>query len=191
MSTAGRMPFAACVAISLAITAAAAIVLYLMGQVLICECGYVELWHGETQSSGNSQHISDWYSLSHMIHGFLFFAVLCLLGRWLPVGVRLVLATAIEGAWEIFENTPFVINRYRESTLSLDYFGDSVLNSVTDIGFMMIGFVLAWRLPVWLSAVLVVAMELIALYAIRDNLALNILMLLHPVEAVKTWQMGG
>ena len=190
MSDGNRMPFLTYMAISLAITALAAFVLYQMGQVLICKCGYVELWHGETESSGNSQHISDWYSLSHMIHGFAFFAGLCLFARWLPVGPRLVLATMLEGAWEIFENTSFIINRYRESTLSLDYFGDSVLNSVTDIGFMIIGFVLAWRLPVWVSVVLVVAMELVALYAIRDNLTLNILMLVYPIEAVKTWQMG-
>ncbi len=191
MSTVGRMPFWAYVAISLAVTAAAAFTLHQMGQVLICKCGHVELWHSEVQSSGNSQHISDWYSLSHMIHGFLFFLGLSIFARWLSVGARLALATLVEAAWEVFENTEFVINRYRESTLSLDYFGDSVLNSVTDIGFMMIGFVLAWRLPVWLSALLVVAMELIALYAIRDNLTLNILMLVYPLEAVKTWQMGG
>lgn len=191
MSTGDRTPFPAYLAVSLITTAVVAFVLYQMGQVLICKCGTIELWHGETQSSGNSQHISDWYSLSHMIHGFLFFAGLCMFARWLAVGPRLVIATLIEGAWEIFENTPFVINRYRESTLSLDYFGDSVLNSATDIGFMIVGFVLAWRLPVWVSVVLVIAMELIALYAIRDNLTLNILMLVYPLEAVKTWQMGG
>lgn len=191
MSKVSRLPLAACVAISLAITALAAVVLSLMGQVVICKCGYVLLWSGDALSSDNSQHISDWYSLSHAIHGFLFYAGLCLVARWLPVGPRLALATLVEAAWEIFENTPFVINRYRESTLSLDYFGDSVLNSVTDIGFMMIGFFLAWRLPIWVSVVLVLAMELIALYAIRDNLTLNILMLIYPIEAVKTWQLGG
>lgn len=191
VTSATRVSLPASIAISLVLIAVTAIVLYRMGQVPICKCGYVKLWHGETQSSGNSQHISDWYSLSHIIHGVLFFAVLSPIGKWVSVGARLVLATLIEAAWEVFENTPFVINRYREATLSLDYYGDSVINSVSDIGFMMIGFVLAWRLPVWLSVALVVALELIALYAIRDNLTLNILMLLYPLEAVKTWQLGG
>jgi len=178
-------------AATLVVIVGAALILYLKGQVPICKCGYVKLWHGEPISSENSQHISDWYSLSHMIHGFLFFAVLGWVAQRMPVGLRLTLATAVEAGWEIFENSDFIINRYREATISLDYYGDSVLNSVSDIGFMVIGFFLAWRLPVWVSVTAVIAMELAAVYAIRDNLTLNIIMLVYPLDAIKVWQTGG
>ena len=173
------------------VVAVAAFVLHQMGQVTICKCGYVKLWHGEALSSENSQHIADWYTLSHVIHGFLFFMLAGWVARPAPIGLRLVLATLVEAGWEIFENTDYVINRYREVTISLDYFGDSVLNSVSDIAFMIIGFFLAWRLPVWASVATVIVFELIALYAIRDNLTLNIIMLVYPVEAIRVWQAGG
>ena len=171
-------------------TAATAIILYTMGQPLICKCGYVKLWHGAVISSENSQHLSDWYTPSHIIHGILFFGLFTLLFRKASLTVRLALSLALECAWEILENTDMVINRYREATISLDYFGDSVINSSADILAMVAGFFLAARLPVWASVGLIVLFEAVTTYLIRDGLALNILMLVWPLEAVKAWQGG-
>jgi Protein of unknown function (DUF2585) len=179
---------------ALAIIAAAALILLWMGRLPICKCGYVKLWHGAVQSAENSQHLTDWYTPSHIVHGILFYCGLWLLSRltgWrMSVGLRLVLATVIEAGWEIVENTDFIINRYRETTIALDYYGDSVVNSVADMLAMLLGFLLAWRLPVAVTVALAFALELFVGYWIRDNLTLNVIMLLYPLDAIKAWQSG-
>jgi len=166
------------------------VVLLLLGRNLICTCGTVKLWHGEVFSSENSQHIADWYSPSHFVHGTLFYGLLAWLTGRFSVGVRFNLAVLAEAGWEILENTDFIIKRYRELTVSFDYFGDSIINSVSDIGFMSAGFLLAWRVPVWVSILVAIGLELLAAFVIRDNLTLNIIMLLFPIDAIKAWQMG-
>jgi hypothetical protein len=169
---------------------ATALVLLAMGRVPICTCGTVKLWTGAVFSADNSQHISDWYTPSHVVHGLLFFALLWLVARRLPLGLRAVVAIAIEAGWEVLENSPVIIDRYRAATAALGYTGDSVLNSVFDILFMVAGFFLAARLPVWASVGLVLVLELFTGWMIRDNLTLNIIMLLWPVEAIRNWQLG-
>ncbi|MCA1661253.1 MAG: DUF2585 domain-containing protein [Novosphingobium sp.] len=206
-----------------------------MGREPICACGAIKLWHGVVQSSENSQHVADWYSFSHVIHGLLFyFFAHVLWRRFFPphggggtgplprpatrqdndlggrageragaargdgfagpgqrIWFALPIAVAFEAFWELLENSPMIIDRYRAVTVSFDYYGDSVLNSIADIGFMALGFWLASRLPVWASVAVALAFELFTLAMIRDNLTLNIVMLVWPLDAVRAWQAGG
>ena len=159
-----------------------------MGRHPICTCGTIDLWVAERDSPRTSQMLADWYSLSHIVHGLLFYAALWLIARRWPVQTRFLAALLIEAAWEVTENTPFVIDRYRETTAALGYSGDSVINSMSDILMMCLGFLLARKLPVWAAVALVIVLEIVPLFVIRDNLTLNIWMLLAPNAAIQAWQ---
>ena len=166
--------------------AIAAAILLGFGRPAICTCGVVRLW-GEV-GPAQSQMLADWYSPSHIVHGFLFYGLLHLAApRW-PVERRFLVALVVEAAWELIENTPLIIDRYREATIALGYSGDSVLNSLSDIGMMALGFWAARRFPLWVSVTVVLLLELIPLIAIRDNLTLNIWMLVAPTDAIREWQ---
>jgi len=167
-----------------------AVLLYLMGQPLICKCGYIKFWEGSVLSSGNSQHISDWYTFSHIIHGFLFYFLIWIIFPRFSLGLRFLLALGIEVSWEVIENTPWVIELYRQQALASGYSGDSILNSICDSVAMILGFFIAYRIPWWLTLFIALIMEIFVAYAIRDNLALNILNLIHIFPAVQKWQMG-
>ena len=176
---------------SIVIVVLAVIVLFSMGRIPFCKCGVITLWSGDVISNQQSQQLFDPYTFTHIIHGIIFYFLLWLLfGKRLSTLQRFALAIGIESAWEILENTNYVINRYREATISLDYYGDSIFNSVGDIIAMAIGFIIAWKLPKKITVGIVILIEISLLYFIRDNLTINIIMLIHPVEAIKTWQSG-
>lgn len=174
----------------LGLLATQAAVLHVMGQPTICTCGYVKFWEGAVLSLGNSQHLTDWYTFSHIIHGFIFYWLSGLLFPRLSLGARLLLAMGVEIGWEITENTPAVINHYREQALAVGYSGDSVINSVFDTLAMVGGFWLAAKLPVRVTVLLAILMELGVGFFIRDNLTLNVLNLLYQFEFIKRWQGG-
>ncbi|MDP1688624.1 MAG: DUF2585 domain-containing protein [bacterium] len=170
-----------------------AVLLFAMGHPWICKCEFIKLWEGNPNSSNNSQHLTDWYTYSHVIHGFIFYFLLWLFPatRKLSFFKKLGIAIFVESFWEVLENTPFIINRYRAATISLDYFGDSVINSVSDTIFMIVGYIASYKLPVWSIVVTAIFFELFVLYFIRDNLTLNIIMLVYPLDAIRIWQGGG
>lgn len=165
-------------------------ILRLMGQNWICPCGFVNVWYGKAGGPQTSQHLLDWYTFSHLIHGFLFYGLLSYYAPEMSLGKRLVLALVIEACWEIVENTPFVIDRYRELTAAVEYQGDSILNSCSDMISMIVGFGIAHRSRWVLIALLTVSFEVFTLYFAKDSLALNVLMLLYPLESVRAWQTG-
>jgi Protein of unknown function (DUF2585) len=173
------------------IIAIQAITLYLFGQPPICTCGYVKVWEGGVFSSGNSQHLFDWYTFSHIIHGFLLYALLWVIFPHMSVWQRLVIATGIEVAWEITENTPMVIQHYRKQALAQGYSGDSIINSVMDTLSMVVGFLFAWRAPLYASVSIGVFLELWVGYSIRDNFTLNVINLIYQFDFIKNWQSGG
>ena len=178
--------FASCV-----LLAVQALILFLFGQPMVCECGNVKLWEGVVLSSGNSQHLTDWYTFSHIIHGFLFYWVLTIVAPRLPLGTRLLLALGVEISWEVVENTPWLIEHYRQQALAQGYVGDSILNSVSDTVAAAVGFLLAWRLPIIATVAIGLGLELFVGAMIRDNLTLNVLGLFHQFEFVSIWQAGG
>lgn len=174
--------------VPLAIVALQAAILYAMGRHPICACGFVKLWEGDAFGPGNSQHLADWYTPSHVIHGFIFYFFAWAIFRKASMPWRFAFAVLIEAGWEVAENTPYVIEYYRNNTVSLGYVGDSIINSVMDVVWMALGFLVAWRAPVLVTVVLALAMEALAAYVIRDNLTLNILMFAYPFESIKAWQ---
>ena len=176
--------------VALGLLLAQIVILQFMGRIPICECGYIKLFEPGANTPGNSQHLADWYTPSHIIHGFLFYGLGWLLFRKQPLFARLSLAVLIEAAWELAENSPMVIDRYRTATMALGYTGDSILNSGMDTVFMALGFFFAARMPIWVTVTLAITFEILTLFVIRDNLTLNVLMLVWPVDAIKVWQGG-
>jgi hypothetical protein len=184
------MPAAVFLAVAAGFVALQAIALLAMGRPAICECGYVEFWHANPSGPETSQHLIDWYTFTHVPHGFGFYLLLWVLVPRLSFSARLAIAIGLEAGWEVIENTPFIIDRYRQTAVARGYYGDSIINSLVDTLATAIGFVLARILPVWSSVLLVVAAELILALAIRDNLTLNIVQLIYPSEIIDTWQSG-
>ena len=179
------------VLICLAMIPVQGLILHLEGRLWICKCGYVKLWENSIWSSGNSQHIADWYSLGHINHGILFAGLFAVILRRWGVPVRLI-ATGVSGfLWETIENTSFIINRFREVTISLDYYGDTVINSMSDSLFMLAGFLLALRVRPWIAVAIFLGLEVFSKLMVRDGLVLDTIMLIHPIPAILDWQLLG
>lgn len=177
------------IGIAIGIVLLAIIILFSMGRIPFCKCGIISAWSSDVVSNEQSQQFADPYTFTHVLHGIIFYFLLwAIFGRRLTPVQRLLLAIGIESAWEILENTPYVIERYREATISLDYYGDSIFNSVGDIISMALGFIMAWKLPKKATVGIVILIEVGLLYFIHDNLTINIIMLIHPIESIKTWQ---
>lgn len=169
----------------------AAITLNFQGRVWWCEAGDYVPWSWEIWSRHNSQHVLDPYTFTHILHGVAEFWIISLIFRKVPLAWRLAIAVGIEGTWEVVENTNTVIQRYREATISLDYYGDSIINSISDMIACATGFMIAYKIRFWRSLALFLLTEIILVLWIRDSLLINILMLFYPIEALKTWQGGG
>lgn len=178
------------IAFAILILVLQATALFFLGQPAICECGYIKIWEGVVQGSGNSQHLTDWYTPSHVIHGILFYVILWFFFPNMPAAKRFLLALGMETAWEVIENTPWVISHYREQALAQGYTGDSIINSIFDTLAMIVGFVFARKSPIWVSAVAALSLEIFVGYFIRDNLIINIVNLIHPFEFIYRWQSG-
>jgi len=174
-----------------AVIAGTALIEWSMGRLPLGPDGRFGFWEGDIWSGECSQRLADAYSFSHIGHGLLFFAFFWLVARRTPLAYRYLAAVLVEAGWELLENSPIIINRYREATIALGYNGDSILNSTSDLLMMSLGFLFAWRMPVWASVLLLLAMEIGCALVIRDNLTLNVIMLIHPIEAIKVWQAAG
>lgn len=175
----------------LGVTILAVFLLRMLGRVWWCQAGDYAPWSWEVWSAHNSQHVIDPYTFTHILHGILFFWIASLIFRKMPLAWRLLIAISFESAWEVAENTNAVIQRYREATISLDYYGDSIINSIGDIFSFAFGFWLANKIRFWLSLGFFVLVEIILLFWIKDSLILNIIMLIYPLEWIKRWQTGG
>jgi hypothetical protein len=186
-----RIPLGALLLVATGFVTLQALVLLALGQPLICTCGTIKLWTGAVSGPENSQQLTDWYTYTHIAHGFGLYFLLWLIAPRMPIGLRFALAVGLEASWEIVENTPFIIDRYRQSALAQGYVGDSVVNSVVDTLAGAFGFVLAYISPAWSTVVTMVAMELFVGYMIHDNLTLNIIQLIHPSGAISHWQQLG
>jgi hypothetical protein len=178
------------VLLCLSLMAIAALLLWWQGRLWWCPAGDAWPWSWTINSQHNSQHILDAYTFTHVLHGILEFWLIGIVFRRVPLAWRLVIAVGIEASWEVIENTSYVIERYRAATISLDYFGDSIANSLSDITCCAVGFAIGYKLKFWRSAALFAATEAILMLTVRDSLIINLIMLIHPIDAVKAWQAG-
>jgi len=188
--TSPALPLWVCTTAGAALVGLAGAAEFAMDRKLWGVSGEPGIWSGDIWSSHNSQYMTDPYTFSHITHGVLWYGLLALVANKLPVRVRFILAVALECAWEIFENTDMVIQRYRAATISLNYYGDSVMNSMCDVLTAALGFILAAMLPTRVTLIGVIVLEVALALWIRDSLLLNVLMLIRPIQAIRTWQLA-